>query len=578
MGDYKGRVETALEAVLLIAFFTAILYLGPGAASGHKIVHTSPTGYGASDAFQHEARVESIKQMGQYKNEASYLVVGLKDLPGFYPPLLYHIPVLLSDLSGIPSYDALFLIMGLVLALGAMAVYFLTSNISKQAAILAMPMAIFIVIGKPFLGIMTFGQMALAMSSMFLVALAWSISKSSEKLSWALIALFFAATINTHTSETVFFGFLLGTLAMVVIISKLIFGTGIKGKISGIWEAIRENKNLIIGVFAGFAISFYFLDIFIGAWMKAQAHLTKSESISPSFPAASVFVEKDFGFMVAAIFIGIVLMAILLFQKRRELGRIFQNPAIFSIIFSFWMLLVGLSTYIGFGLRAFQARMFWPITLAPLAGFGIYQLLKIISGLIPTAKEKLPYISIALAIILCIAAVKIYYTEPSPGSMDSYRYEPMKWVAENTPQDTRVFAFYSFVYAQTSALYNTQRVTYFMELDTLAKLMNGMTANGTINRTVQVTIASDSGIGFPNRKGILNYGQRIYDTPTGGLIDICNASYYIIDRAFPTNAQQIAQANMYLLQRFLNGNMTVVFDNNAVTVLKNDKQNGDCFA
>ena len=91
--------ETAIETVLIVAFFTAMLYLGPGTASEHRITHEFPTGYSASDSYQHQVRTEAIRQAGQYKYEAPYMVVGLTDVIGFYPPVLYNVAVLLADVS-----------------------------------------------------------------------------------------------------------------------------------------------------------------------------------------------------------------------------------------------------------------------------------------------------------------------------------------------------------------------------------------------------------------------------------------------------------------------------------------------
>src|SRR3989338_1153682 len=88
------RLETAIEVMVILAFFTAILFLGPASASEHRLKHDYPVGYAASDSYQHQSRAEAIKEMGQYRNEAPHMMAGLTDVVGFYPPVLYHVAVL----------------------------------------------------------------------------------------------------------------------------------------------------------------------------------------------------------------------------------------------------------------------------------------------------------------------------------------------------------------------------------------------------------------------------------------------------------------------------------------------------
>src|SRR3989338_9947889 len=111
----REKVEGLVETVLLVTFFTLILYLGPATASDHKLRHELPTGYGASDAYQHQTRAQAIYDTGQYRKEAPYMMKGFKDVIGFYPPVLLHATVLLARTSGLPVYDSLQIIVGLAL-------------------------------------------------------------------------------------------------------------------------------------------------------------------------------------------------------------------------------------------------------------------------------------------------------------------------------------------------------------------------------------------------------------------------------------------------------------------------------
>lgn len=563
----NGRRISIAEVAILVVALTLILYLGPGAASDHRLKHDSPTGYGASDSFQHQARSEAIKGMGQYRNEAPYIVAGLTNVVGFYPPITYHITVLFSYLSGLETYDSLFFIIGLALAASALVIYHFTKNLGKAAAVLALPLTLLVATGKPFLGMVTFGQMPFALSSLFLVAAAWAITKLELPRIYFLAAVFIAGTIMTHTSETLFFGIIVAAALLLAAVSRVL-----KEKLNGVKALLQENSKLLAALAVAALMAVYFWPIFLKIWLKLQPYRFSVESASASFPAATVF-PTDFGFMLAAILIGLAAAILFFIQKRNELGKLLKSPELFTLAFSTYMIVAGLGTYFGFGLRSFQTRLFWPITLAPLAGFGIYQLLRII---LKAAKAKVSAFTVAVAVaaVLSTAVLAAYYTAPSGGSMDKDHWEPMRWIAENTPKDAQVFMLFSYVYRQTSSTYNTERVNYFLELPDFASLINGYAQKNSFDRIVRVTVPSDSGAEFPYRKGLLSFGQLNNSTMTGRMVDICSADYYVADLASPE--QQLNQATMLLVQKFVAANLTVVYQNPAVIVLKNNNFGGDC--
>ncbi len=568
MENETGRFEKLAEAAIVAVFFTLALFLGVASASNHSISHDYPVGYAASDSFQHQSRAEAIKNMGQYRNEAPYMVLGLKDVVGFYPPVLYHITTLFSNLSGLETYDALFLIMGLALALGALVAYFLAKNLGRAVAFLSLPLTLFMTTGAPFLGIVTFGQMPSGLSALFLSGTALAITKLDLPMGYFLAAILLAGTIMTHTSETLFFMILVTALFLAMITSKVI-----RQKLSGIKNVLAENRKFLIAVVMAMALTSYFLPMFIGIWVKMQPYRFSVETVSASFPPATVL-PTQFGFMFWAVAAGIITATLFLMQAKKESGSLL-SPKQFTMIFSGYTLLAGFGTYIGFGLRAFQMRLFWPITLAPLAGLGLYYLLKL--ALKAVKKEKsLLAVAIILTAVLSIAILLLYYRTPSQGSMSPYHWEAMRWIAENTQKEAKVYVLYSDLYSQTSVLYNTERVSYFLELPTFIESIKNYVNNGSFSRKMLVTFASDSGAGFPYRKGLLRFGQRVKDVHTSGTVDICSLDYYLVDKS--VQQQTISQANLYLLQKFIMANMTVAYDNQAVTVLKNNNVGGDCLA
>ena len=104
------KIKLDMEKILLVAFFAVFLFLGPGVLFGHIIRHEVPYGYFASDPFQHQVRAEAIKDAGNFRYEATYISKGFENVVGRYPPVLYHLAVLLSYSAGIETYDSIYFI------------------------------------------------------------------------------------------------------------------------------------------------------------------------------------------------------------------------------------------------------------------------------------------------------------------------------------------------------------------------------------------------------------------------------------------------------------------------------------
>ncbi len=579
--DKEGILETAL----VIAFFTLIIFLGPATASEHRLSHDYPVGYGASDSYQHQTRAQAIYDTGDYRKEAPYMMVGLKDITGFYPPIMYHDTILLSRLSGLATYDSLLLLVGLGLALGAAIMYYLTRGINKAVAALALPLTLFVATGRPFLGAVTFGQMPFALSSLFLTATAWAITKAGLKKSYILIGIALAGSVMTHTSEMLFLIMFIGAFFAAVLARRII-----TEKLKAVKSVITENKEIAAGLGLAAAITLYFWPLFIGIWMKMQPYPgIKVETESASFPAATVHLWQEFGtftvpltqakipLMAIFIMLGLITTIIIAIQKRKELGKLLYNTKLFPLAFSAYMLLAGFGTYLGFGLRSFQTRLFWPITLAPLAGFGIYQIVKPITAAIGK-KSSIFYVAAAVSLLLSGVVLANFYEKPYTGSMTQNHWEAMKWIAENAPPEAKVWVMYSHAYSQTSVLYNTKHVNYFLDGSEAVNTIREINEKGKAGRMRQISIAADSGAGLPYRTGLLSFGQHAADTVMSGKFDVCSSDYYLIDTAFGENDRALQQLNQYFIQNFAASNMTAEYQNNWLVVMKNNNAGGECLA
>src|SRR3989338_6176748 len=94
-----------IEKPYLILFFALMLFLGVYNLMDHRISHSYPYAYLASDAFQQQTRADGIADAGNYRYEPCYIVKGFKDVICYYPPLIHHLGILMHFATGIPAYD-----------------------------------------------------------------------------------------------------------------------------------------------------------------------------------------------------------------------------------------------------------------------------------------------------------------------------------------------------------------------------------------------------------------------------------------------------------------------------------------
>ena len=104
----------------------------------HKIQHDYPTNYIQNDAFQHQQRAESIKEMGNYRNEIPYLVSGFTNVIGFYGPQIYHVSVLLSLSTGFELYDTIQLTVFALALLSTLIMFLIINQFNQKIALLSL--------------------------------------------------------------------------------------------------------------------------------------------------------------------------------------------------------------------------------------------------------------------------------------------------------------------------------------------------------------------------------------------------------------------------------------------------------
>ncbi|MCH8329190.1 MAG: hypothetical protein IIB81_02230 [Nanoarchaeota archaeon] len=272
------------------------------------------------------------------------------------------------------------------------------------------------------------------------------------------------------------------------------------------------------------------------------------------------------------------------------LGFIFSIPKLknlhVSIILGFAMLVSGFLNYMGFQLRSFQIRFFWPIYLSIFMGFGIYVLFKFI-----VKKWNFVYTSIIIIVfvILLAGAVKfpvlkqtdtqvipsIPYLNKvtSQGIMDPYHWESLKWLSENTEQESKIYFFYGDIYNQDALLRNSKRFHYQVEPDDFVKAIQ----DRKIKKSYVSELPGDSGGGITIMNSLFDFESATKSLPREyffGPQDICRFNYFIFDKVSRQDA--LAQYNILIASEMLKKDAQIVFENDAVIILKNNQVGDDC--
>jgi len=424
--------------------------------------------------------------------------------------------------------------------------YLVIKNFNKNIALLSLPLTLLIFAPGSYMGF-TWGHWPSVLSQFFLVAFFWSISKIDLGDSFAFIVLFTAAMALTHTSE-LFFGILFLILFFVI----RIFNKKLK---------LSEIKTILIAALASFIISFYYLVIFKNTWMVTQPYSFHITQIWEGNPGLYL---GNFGILLAFIAIGVVLSLFII--KKMHI----------ALIIGFAMLLAGYTNYIGFDLRAFQTRFFWPIYLSVFFGFAIYKLSKLV---IRKWNALYSIILSIIFIILLVGIVKVPYVHhyekvSTPGIMNLYHWETLNWFPKNSAEDAKLYFFYGDIYSQDALLRNSKRIHYQVDPEGFVDALNSK----QIRREYTTEMPGDGGGSPAYRISFFKFGNYANEKDQEyffGKKDICNFDYYVFDKV--SRQPVLKDYNLLIASELLKKDfITEVFENEVSIILKNSKPGDDC--
>jgi hypothetical protein len=546
-----------LEYMMLGIFFLTMMFLGPGEIFGNKISHDYPFGYGASDAFQHQTRAEFIKDTGNFRYEADYISKGFEDVIGRYPPILYHISVIFSQAAGIEVYDSIFLIVLIFGIISSLLFYFVIKLFNPSVALLSLPLSILIFSNPNAIGYL-WGHWPALLSQSFLVLLFWSMSRFELKNSYLFVSISLIGMFLTHSSEFIF-----GVIFLILFFAiRLIFKKSM----------IKEFRSMLIAAGIFFVATGYYIIIFLNTWVIAQPYEFLVQPIWEGNP----------GFYLTGFGILLIFMVLGLAYSFKELKGVHC-----ALVAALAMLIGGFTNYIGFDVRAFQIRFFWPIYLSVFFGLGSYLLLKLVIKryssiysvplfliLITVFSGMISFPAIANIDNQKIPLLPSSNLETNSGLMDPEHWESLRWISENTEKDSKVYFFYGDIYTQDALLRNSKRVHYLVDPEDFINSLN----NRELKQKYVTETPGDSGGMIAVRKSLFEFEYVETKVPKEeifGLRDICDNDYIVFDKI--TYQEVLGQYNQIIGQNLLeNDYIFPVFDNRVVTILKNDKPGVIC--
>jgi len=538
------------EKIFLFLVFFLLLWLGLGPLWDHRIKHDFPYGYMASDTFQHQIRAESIKDAGNYRQEAFYIIKGFHDVIGYYPPLIYHIGIIFSYLAGLEVYDGAYFVIFLLAIFAVLLMYYVIKHFHQITAILAMPLTI-LIFTFPIYIAFTWGHWPAIAAGLFVIASIWAIQRFELNKAYILLAVFFSGVIYTHTSEAIFvFLFIFVYLLLKFVFKKLEW---------------TEVKHFLFAGILAFIISLYSLLIFIRVWGVAQPYKFSSYPVWEGTPG---FYFSNFGIILQIIILIGMILALFVIAKKNINAAIIAGFVLFAL---------GFTNYFGFSFRAFQLRFFWPLYLAVFFGLVFYKLGYELSKY---TGKKLNTVAAIIVSILLFSAIIYFHYKPlvSEGLMNQYHWNAFKWIEANTPKDAKIYFFYGDIYGQDALLRNVKREHYLINYQEYFESIR----NQSIRRSYKMKIPGDSGAGIPYKKGAFSYGFHSLEEPQEffyGYRDICSFDYYVFDKIGSQQSMPIIQFNNIIKNIYLrNIWMKEVYSNEVTSIVRNEKPRENCLA
>src|SRR3989339_91167 len=543
--DHKETItkkEGYIEIIFIIILVGAMFFFVNGKLYDNRLVHSMPFSYFATDGFAYLLLTEHAYISGNQLYHPYYEAGGYYDVLWIHGLTIYSVSAILAKTSGIPVYDAIYIMASVMVILNCLAMYFFIREYNKNVAIIAIGFfALFFV--KNFYVSYFWGELGAVSGMLFLTGMLWAVSKIDIKKGFLLLSITSIAAILAHIPEFIF--------AALIILGYLVFKIIIEKKIP--W---KDVKWITIAMFITVVLTSYYLAVFAFGMFQTQG--SNPLVLKPSeMGSLKVVFFQDIGWpAIIALAIGITYFSYITIKNKKIIPILF---------FSLMLFIIGFSNYFGFGYRAFHIRAFWPIFLAPLFGLGVYIVIK-------TIKKNISQVVSIIVALIIFASITLSYYSPirGPGAITQEQYDAFKWIDKNTAQTDKIFVFYGDGYSKTARL--IQRLTYVLDVNDYVQSLQ----KGTIKNIYTVNLFTLTNGNLLYWDGFMKPGYHAdFSTSYHIQVNVCDFEYYLFDKK-SAYSPGLAQANVYIMNLFLSNGMKEVYSNDAVSVIYNNGIRENC--
>ncbi len=550
--DWKE--EKRIVFLLFTLFLGAFLFLGAGKLFDHQIIHPSPTGMMAADAFTHNWVAQNVYDTGYVDQPPNYAFPSQKEAEQkagsyklFHPPVLPLLTASIAQLSGLNLYNINLLLVLLFIVLMVAISYLILAKFNETLALFSLPLVLLFLQRKFFISL-SWGWWDFITGEFFLFAIILLLLAEKFPRRYLFTAVLITAAFMSHGVEAIY--------AAVFIVILLCFTFLLEGKEfkSIFWEQLKAAAVALI-------IIIYPLNLSLKTWGKIGGsqiyNMSYSEFIATHGSNYFIFFSEFAGFRILII-AGLLLAGYFFIRKK-------------SVLLSYYLFVVfmSLTPYLYFttGERSFQWRFLWPIYLSIALGAVVYALYLLLKKAVPLA---LVHFVKPLMFIL-LSGVFIWLVLPLPfqgaGLVDAQDYASYAWAQQNTGQYDTFLIFYSPINDQISRLYLLKRDMFISTVESWNALQLGSSKQETLKDYDHAGFFCENEVcpffGESQFTRRLEKTRAVYFKN----LSICQMDYLYLPLK---NQQEIFNKNIQYLQYLVQNNITqIIFQNEAAVIGKN---------
>lgn len=541
------------------------MFFGASKTLDNYIVHSSPTGFMASDAFTHNFVAQNTYDMGYIDQPPDYSFESNQEYQEkkkgyklFHPPILPFITASLGRFSGLNIYDTNILIVFVFIALIVLLNYFILVKFNETLALLSLPLNLLFLQGKFFISL-SWGWWDFILGEFFLFAFMLLILSARYKYRYLLSAILIVAAFMSHGIEA---GYAAIFILLYLFYYLLVDRKQIKGLI------IEQFKSLVLVLLIGG----YSINVFLkgmGAMGYSQIRFMSNANFIKTFygnhPANYFIYFTEFiGFRILII-IGCLILLYLLIKKKSNL-----LPYYIFVVF------MSISPYVYFmaGERGYQWRFLWPIYLSFAFGSVIYFIYYLIKQKI-NSKFNL---KLKVALFIIVMGIFLFLILPvsfnGSGLIDALDYNSYQWIHKNTDPYAKFWIMYTPLDNQISRLYLLKRDMFISTVESWQSMgsENSLILNLKDQEFKDFFCEKEDCSLFEKS----NFIEKIHEIGANYFknISICSFDYIYLNFK---NQPEIHVKNVQYLNYLINKNITqVVYNNQQVVITKNIVKGEEC--